>query len=151
MRKLKKNIQTVNKFTNHLIFNGKKNKGEKILSQSVKALQTTSKKSSKKLVQLALLINTPIFKLNTIVQKKRKKKKARIIPAFIFNQASRVSFAIRFIVKTAQKQKQQSILKRLTNEVLLSAQNKSSAILAKKETQKQTLLNCHLFKHYRWH
>ena len=88
MRKLKKNIQTVNKFTNHLIFNGKKNKGEKILSQSVKALQTTSKKSSKKLVQLALLINTPIFKLNTIVQKKRKKKKARIIPAFIFNQAS---------------------------------------------------------------
>lgn len=153
MIKQRKNVEIRNKFINHLIFNGKKSKSEKIISRSVKALQTVSKKSSQKLVQLALIYNTPVFKLNVITQKKRKKKKqkARVIPAFICNQASRASFAIKLIVKTAKKKKQQSLFKKLTEELLLTAQNKSDTIQMKKETQKQALLSRHLFKYYRWH
>ena len=149
----KKNIEIKDKLINHLVVNGKKSKSEKILSQSVKALQANSKKSSKKLVQLALVFNTPIFKLNTIVQTKRKKnkQKSRIIPAFICSKASRISFAIRFIIETTRKNKHKSLFEKLTEELLLSAQNKSNAIELKKETQKHARLNRHLFKYYRWH
>ena len=152
MTKQKKNLEIKNKFINHLIIDGKKNKSEKILSKTIKALQIISKKSSKKLVQLALVSSTPIFKLNTITQKKRKKKKQkpRVIPAFISSKISRISFAIRFIIIIAQK-KNQSLLKNLSTEILISSQNQSNAIERKKETQKQALLNRHLFKYYRWH
>ena len=74
MTRRKKDLEIKNKFVNHLIINGKKNKSEKVISKTIKALQTISKKSSKKLIQLALVSSTPIFKLNTITQKKRKKK-----------------------------------------------------------------------------
>ena len=67
MIKQKKNIEIKNKLINHLIINGKKNKSEKIVWKSIKTLQTISKKSSKKLLQLALVSSTPIFKIYTSI------------------------------------------------------------------------------------
>jgi ribosomal protein S7 len=121
--------------------------------KSFKTLQTNSKKSSKKLLQLALVFNTPVFKRNTITQKKRKKKKQKIkiIPAFICNKLSRISFAIKFIVTAAKNKKSYPFFRKLPEEILLSSQNKSNAIEKKKETQRQVFLNRHLFKYYRWH
>ena len=150
---IKKKIEITRKLVNHLVINGKKPKSEKIVLKSIKALQKTSKKSSQKLFQLALIYNTPIFKLNTITQKKRKKKKqkVKIIPAFISNKASRISFAIKFIVTTASKKSNQPLFQKLLNEILISSRNKSDAVERKKDTQKQALLNRHLFKYYRWH
>ena len=153
MTKKQKKIEINNKLVNHLVINGKKTKSEKIVLKSLKALQKISKKSSKKLFQLALVHNTPIFKLNIITQKKKKKKKqkVKIIPAFVSNKTSRISFAIKFIVKAASKKSNQPLFQKLLNEILISSQNKSSAIETKRETQKQALLNRHLFKYYRWH
>ena len=153
MIKQRKNLIIKDKFVNHLIFNGKKNKSEKIISQSIKILQTLSKKSSHKLIQLALIFNSPIFKLNTLTQKKRKKKKQRprVIPTFVNSKTSRVSSAIKFILRAAKKNQQHSFFKKLTEELLMSAQNKSNALETKNETQKQALLNRHFFKYYRWH
>ena len=150
--KQKRNINIKNKLINHLITKGKKSKSERIVLENLKTLQISSKKSSKKLFQLALICNTPIFKINTITQKKRKKKKqkAKIIPAFISHKLSRISFAIKFITK-ATKHKNNLLFKRLSEEILLSSQRKSQSIEAKKETQKQVFLNRHLFKYYRWH
>ena len=150
---IKKKFEINNKLINHLVINGKKTKSEKIVLKSIKALQKISKKSSKKLFQLALLHNTPIFKLNTITQKKKKKKKqkVKIIPAFISNKTSRISFAIKFIITAASKKNNQPLFKKLLNEILVSSQNRSNAIEIKKDTQKQALLNRQLFKYYRWH
>lgn len=148
MIKQKKRIEVKNKLVNHLVINGKKNKSEKIVWKGIKTLQTVSKKSSKKLLQLALVSSTPVFKINIITQKKRKKKKQKpkIIPAFIPNKTSRISFAIKFIVTTVKKKKNT-----LSEEILLSSKGKSAAIEIKEETQKQVFLNRHLFKYYRWH
>ena len=77
MTRKKQNIEIKNKLINHLVIKGKKSKSEKIVLESFKTLQLNSKKSSKKLFQLALISNTPIFKINTITQKKRKKKKQK--------------------------------------------------------------------------
>lgn len=153
MIKNRKNKEIKNKFINHLLVKGKKSKSEKLMLKSFKALQTKSKKSSKKILQLALAFNTPIFKINTITQKKKKKKKqkTKIIPAFIYKKSSRVSFAIKFIVTTAQKNRNYNFFEKLPEEILLSSQNKSNAIEKKKENQKQVFLNRHLFKYYRWH
>jgi small subunit ribosomal protein S7 len=152
MTKRQNTIEIKNKLINHLTIHGKKNESEKILLKSVKELQKISLKSSKKLIQLALVSTTPIFKLNIITQKKRKKKKqkSKIIPAFIYSQSSRISFAIKFIVATARKKKNQTLLAKIPEEILLSAQRKSSAIDTKKDIQKQAFLNRHLFKYYRW-
>ena len=153
MIKKNKNSEITTKLINHLIVSGKKNKSEQIISKSLKVLQTTSKKSSKKLLQLALVFNTPLFKINAITQKKRKKKKqkTKIIPAFISNKINRISFSIKFILETLKKKKGSPVYKDLSKELFLSSQNKSSSIEVKKETQKQAFLNRHLFKYYRWH
>lgn len=74
MTKKQKKIEINNKLINHLVVNGKKTKSEKIVLKSLKALQKVSKKSSKKLFQLALIHSTPVFKLNTITQKKKRRK-----------------------------------------------------------------------------
>ena len=153
MKQKKKNIEIKDKLINHLVNKGKKNKSETIILKSLKTLQITSKKSSKKLCQLAFVSSTPIFKINTITQKKRKKKKqkAKIIPAFISNKTSRISFAIKFILKNVKRKKHSLLFHGLTNEILMSSQNKSQSIETKKESQKQAFSNRHLFKYYRWH
>ena len=152
MMKKKESVEIKNKLVNHLITKGKKSKSEKIILKSLKILQIESRKPLKKLVQLALVSNTPIFKTNVITQKKRKKKKqkTKIIPAFISRKSSRVSFAIKFITKIA-KEKNQSLFQKLPQEILLSSQNSNQSIQMKKEIQKQVFSNRHLFKYYRWH
>ena len=152
MKRQNQSIEIKNKLINHLIIKGKKNKSEKIVLESFKTLQLDSEKSSKKLFQLALLSNTPLFKINTITQKKRKKKKqkAKVIPAFISRKSDRISFALKFITKIAKK-KNQSLFQNLSKEILLASQNKSQSIEIKQDTQKQAFLNRHLFKYYRWH
>ena len=149
----KKNIEIKNKFINNLLIKGKKSKSEKVMLKSFKVLQTRSKKSSKKLIQLALISNTPIFKINTITQRKKKKKKqkTKIIPAFIYKKSSRISFAIKFIITITKKNQNSNFVKKLPEEIILSSQNRSNAIEKKKETQKQVFLSHHLFKYYRWH
>ena len=69
-----KKIELKNKIINHLILNGKKETGEKILLKSFKELQKSSKKQPKKLIKLALIFSTPIFKIYKITIKKKKKK-----------------------------------------------------------------------------
>lgn len=148
----KKKINIKNKLINHLIINGKKNKSEKIVFKSIKALKIVSKKSIKRLLKLALISAIPIFKVNIITQKKRKKKKqkSKIIPTFIATKASRISFAIKFIVAAAKKKKNQTLLRKLAEEVLLTLNNQDSAIKIKEEAQKQVFLNRNLFTRYRW-
>ena len=84
MKNRQKNIEIKNKLINHLIVKGKKNKSETIALKSFKTLQIDSKKSSKRLFQLALISNTPIFKINTITQKKQKKNKKQNLYQHLF-------------------------------------------------------------------
>lgn len=152
-KKKKKYIEIKNKLINHLVVRGKKNKSEKILLKGFKAIQTESKKSSKKLLQFALIFNIPILKVNKITNKKRKKKKqkTKIIPAFISQKSSRISIALKYIISTAYKKKANSLAQNFLEEILASSQNRSQTIEIKKETQQQILSHGHLFKHYRWH
>lgn len=141
---------TKDKITNHLTQKGKKTKSEKILNKSIKELQKNSKKQTKRLLQLSLILSSVIFKIQTIKNKKNRKQKARIRPTFIANPNKRFSFAIKLIVLTAKKSSTNCFHNKLKDEFFYTAQFKSHLIKTKKDLEKQALKEKHLFKYYRW-
>lgn len=146
-----KNNKIENKITNNLITNGKKSKSEKILLNSIKELQKFSYKQTKKLIQSALILSSPIFKFHTIKNKKNKKKVIdKIIPTFISKQHKRISISIKFILTNKQKEKN-VFYKKFKEEILTTYQNKSNTIVSKKIIQNQAILNKNLLKYYKWH
>jgi ribosomal protein S7 len=141
---------TKDKIINNLTQKGKKTKSEKILNKSIKELQKNSKKQTKKLIQLSLILSSIIFKTRTIKNKKSKKQKTRIKPSFIINQNKRFSFAIKLIVTTANENYTSYFYNKLKDEFFSTAQLKNNVIKIKKDLEKQALKNKHVFKYYRW-
>jgi ribosomal protein S7 len=149
MKKLKLEIK--NKIISHLLVHGEKKTSENSLLKSFKELQRHSSKSSKKLVQLAIMYSLPVFKLHKMTQKKKRQKKVREIPAFILNEKARISLAIKFIIASVKKKATGSFYVKLKHEILLNSQNKGSAADVKNELQKQVLVKKRFFRFYRWH
>jgi ribosomal protein S7 len=139
------------KLLNHLTKNGEKKTSEKILFKSFKKLQKDSIKSTKDLLKTALVLSTPVFKVHTIKNKKQRKKNRKIkkIPYFIVNNSSRISLAVKFIMKSINN-KFKPLYKKLQNEILLTSQQKGDSINFKKELQKQVLTNKKYFNFYKW-
>jgi ribosomal protein S7 len=133
--------------------NGEKKTSEKLFLQSFKELQKNSSKETRELIKLALLNTTPIFKLHKIKNKKLKKNKIKEIPSFIANRQSKVSLAIKFILKSVKK-KSENFYKKFKEELLLNSQNKGDAVKIKDDLQEQILqikmTNKRYFKFYRW-
>lgn len=144
-----KKIKLKNKIINHLISNGKKEISEKILLKSFKELQKSSKKQPEKLIKLALIFSTPVFKIYKITNKKRKKK-IKEVPTIINTKKARISLAIKFILTTLKTKKSNYFYIKLHNEIFLTLKNEGSAIQIKNKIQKQALLNKHFFYFYRW-
>lgn len=132
------------------MLDGKKKTGEKILLKSFKELQKYSKKQSKKLIKLAIIFSTPIFKVHKITNKKRKKKNVKEIPTIITAKRARISLAIKFILNTLKNKKSNYFYTEFNKEILLNVKNEGSAIQIKNEVQKQVLLKKHFFSYYRW-
>lgn len=145
-------LNTKAKIINHLLVNGHKRTGEKIMQKSIKHIQKTLKSNSTDVVKLALINSLPTFKLHCITNKKQKKRnrKVRNIPAFLSNIRSRTSLSIKFIVNNLSKEKSKTFCKKLVHELVLDAKNQGSAVRTKNELQKQVILNKHFFTFYRW-
>lgn len=139
------------KLLNHLTKNGEKKTSEKILFKSLKKLQKDSNKPAKDVLKTALVLSTPVFKVHVIENKKQRKKNRKIkkIPYFIVNNNSRISLAIKFIMKSINN-KSKPLYSKLQNEILLTSQQKGDSINFKKELQKQVLINKKYFNFYKW-
>jgi ribosomal protein S7 len=146
----KKEIKS--KIINHVMADGRKKTSENILLKSTKKLQKHSKKQLKKIVQLAVINSTPIFKLHKFENKKRKKRnrKIREIPAFVANSLSRSSAAVKLVLSSIEKNKAKNFYIKLNQELLLSAQGKGATIDLKNSLQKQVVLKKRFFTYYRW-
>lgn len=145
--------QVKKKLENHLMKNGKKGICEKLVLKSLKNLQKKSYKQTKHIVKLSLIKTTPIFKLQKIENKKRRKKNRQIkeIPFFILNSNNRISLAIKFILKSIQKKKTKKIFNLLENEILANAKTKGNASKIKDTLQNKVLLNKRFFYFYKWY
>lgn len=147
-----KSIEIKKKLINHLMRNGEKKTSEKILLQSLKELQKTSLKRTKKLLKTALVNTSPVFKLHVIKNKKQKKKNRKIktVPFFIYNNLARVSLAIKFILKTVTSKKAANFYIKLNEEILLNSKQQGETIKLKNEIQKQVIANKRYFKFFKW-
>lgn len=139
------------KLLNHLTKNGEKKTSEKILFKSFKKLQKNSNKATKEIIKTAIVLSTPVFKVHVIENKKQRKKNRKIkkIPYFILNNSSRVSLAIKFIMKSI-KSASAPLHNKLENEILLTSQQKGDSINLKKDLQKQVVINQKYFNFYKW-
>jgi ribosomal protein S7 len=136
-----------------LLKNGKKETGEKLLLKSIKDLQQSSKKSSKILIQLAVLNTTPVFKLYTFKNKKKLKGEKKKREAFFFlkHLSLRTSLAIKDIISSVKQQNFNSFYIAFSREILQASQNKGPVVNAKNELHKKVLLNKKkILRFYRW-
>lgn len=147
-----KRVEIKKKIENHLMRNGEKKTSEKLLLQSLKELQKTSSKQTKNLIKLALTQTTPIFKLQKIENKKQRKKNRKIkeVPFFILNNETRLSLAIKFILKVIKKKKAKNFYTKLNQEILQNIKMEGEASEVKNNLQKQVLLNKRYFYFYKW-
>jgi ribosomal protein S7 len=144
-------IEIHKKFINQVMKNGGKQTSEKIILKSFKELQKKSLKKSNEIIKLALLYSIPVFKFNIITNKKVKKNKKKVkeIPSFITNTNSRISLAIKFILKTIKKKKE-IFYSKLNKELLLNSQKKGETIQMKNDLQKEIIKKKRYLKFYRW-
>lgn len=147
---MRKNFEIKKKIINHFMKNGKKTTSEKILLNSLKELQKISFKQSEELVKNAIINSLPVFTIHKIENKKQNKKKKKIkeIPFFIVNNKSKISLAIKLIIKSLKKQA--CFFKDFNNEILANNQQKGNSIQLKAELQKKVIYNKRYFRFYRW-
>ena len=119
--------------------------------KALKALQKSTNKNSKDLLQRFIINSTSTFKLNEQVVKKGKRKVTKITPSFILNDSLRISTSLKSIKKVIKKSKQSnSFYSRLSEEILSSSQLKGQVVEKKNELQKQILLNKRYLSKFRW-
>lgn len=138
---------------NHLMKNGKKQTCETIILKSLKKIQKTSNKPHKTIFKLAIINSTSGFRLIQLKQKRRKikkNKKTKEIPVFISNTNERVMWALKFISQTSKKNSTRKLLNTLTQEIILSSQNKGESIKIKTDLHKQVITRKRMFLYFRW-
>ena len=151
MKKSIKKISLKTKIVNSFMIHGEKKTSEKILLKALKALQKSTNKNSKDLLQRFIINSTSTFKLNEQVVKKGKRKVTKITPSFILNDSLRISTSLKSIKKVIKKSKQSnSFYSRLSEEILSSSQLKGQVVEKKNELQKQILLNKRYLSKFRW-
>jgi ribosomal protein S7 len=149
-QKILKNISK-KKLLNHLTQNGKKQIIEKALTKSFKQIQKYQKKNDKKIIKLAILNLIPAFKLIKLINKKGRKKLIREIPTFLSTTDSRVSWGLKYLVKSLESTAQSTLHIKLKNEFLLAAKSESKIIKTFKEhSQIRALKEKKYLKYFRW-
>jgi ribosomal protein S7 len=150
---LSKISKTKQKIINHLIAGGHKKTVEKQVVKTVKHLQKLSFKNHKKIIQLALTNTLPIFKINKIRIKKKKKKQSFQIPFYLPTEKQKISHSIKNIIiktKTVNTKSNLPFYNHLGNEILLTAKKQSDLIQIKDENQKIALSKKKYLDNYKW-
>lgn len=152
MAKLNKKINLKNKIINQIMINGNKKTSEILLIKTAKQFQKQSKKQFQKVFQLAIVNYMPVFRLNEISNKKRKKKqrKIKLVPSFIPDKTKKTFLSVKFVIKNLKKEKGESFLNTLNKKLILFADNKKAFVNQKDEIQKKVVENKRYLENYRW-
>jgi ribosomal protein S7 len=141
----KKNLNLLkNKLINILSKNGDKYLSQILFLKCCKNMQKTNFKDTKEILKLAIINSTYVVFNKKI---KRKKKKMREFP-YLLNKSSRVTLAIKSILKLALSNNNQTY-KTLSKEFVLSAQNLSETITQRNNLHQHAFFTKKYAK-YRW-
>ncbi|QJC34974.1 30S ribosomal protein S7 [Enterobacteriaceae endosymbiont of Donacia piscatrix] len=132
------------KFINIIMVNGKKSIAEFIVYS---ALNKVTKKIGKKEIDIFLNVLENI-KPAVEVKSRRVGGSTYQVPVEI-RPTRRNTLAIRWLVNSARKRQEKSMILKLTNEILDALENKGNAVKKKEEIHKMAEAN-KAFAHYRW-
>lgn len=147
-----KPIELQKKLINHSTKSGKKFKSEKSLTKSFKAAQKQQTKNHGKITKLSIINTIPTFKIVKLTNKKRRKKSVKEIPTLVSSYKSRVSLALKYLIKTTNiaQDKKTRFFKKLKNELFLGVKSDNNAIITKNNYQAKSFNEKKFLKFYRW-
>ena len=137
--------QTVAKFVNILMLNGKKSTAEKIVYDALDAALEKNKGS-----EPVELLNKALENVRPMVEVKSRRVGGATYQVPVEVRADRRNtLAMRWIIDSARKRGEKSMVRRLAGELLDAVDNKGSAVKKREDTHRMAEAN-KAFAHYRW-
>ncbi len=132
------------KFTNSLMFDGKKSVAEKIIYSAFDIIEKKAGQDPLKIFHEAIENVRPSVE----VRSRRVGGATYQVPVEV-RAARRQALAIRWIVELARKRSENTMIERLSGELLDAANNRGAAVKKREDTHKMAEAN-KAFSHYRW-
>lgn len=136
--------QTVTKFMNSIMKEGKKSVAERILYCALDIIQEKARKNPLEIFHEALVNVKP----NVEVRSRRVGGATYQVPVEVRPIRSQ-ALATRWIILSARNRSEKNMIEKLAGEILDAASNKGAAIKKKEDTHKMAEAN-KAFSHYRW-
>ncbi len=132
------------KFMNCLMFDGKKSVAEKIVHDALKAIETSTGNDPLKVFHEALEHVKPAIE----VRSRRVGGATYQVPIEV-RPDRRQALAIRWLIDIARNRSENTMVERLSGELLDAAHNRGAAVKKREDTHRMAEAN-KAFAHYRW-
>ena len=132
------------KFINIIMYDGQKNKAEKIIYKALDQIKNKTKDDPIKVFNDAINNIRP----NLEVRSRRVGGATYQVPVEVKTKRSQ-TLALRWLLEATRKRKNKTMSDKLFNELMDAYQNKGSAIRKREDTHKMAESN-KAFAHYRW-
>ena len=136
--------QTVSKFINVLMYQGKKATAEKIFYGAMDLVETRTSQSGVTVFKQALTNLKPVVE----VKSRRVGGATYQVPVEV-RPERRQALAIRWIIDAARHRSEKTMIDRLSNELQDAAHNRGTAVKKREDTHRMAEAN-KAFSHYRW-
>ncbi|UCG87309.1 MAG: 30S ribosomal protein S7 [Gemmatimonadota bacterium] len=136
--------QTVTKFVNHLMVDGKKSVAESVFHASMDLIEHRTGQPGVQVFKQALNNVKPVVE----VKSRRVGGATYQVPVEV-RQDRRAALAMRWIIQFARSRGEKSMAERLAGELILASKGEGSAIKKKEDTHRMAEAN-RAFAHYRW-
>jgi len=136
--------QTVSKFINHLMQDGKKSTAEKVFYKSMDLIEQRSGQPGVQVFKQALNNVKPLLEV-----KSRRVGGATYQVPIEVRQDRRTALAMRWIIQYSTSRGEKSMAERLAAELLLASRGEGSSIKKREDTHRMAEAN-RAFAHYRW-
>ncbi len=138
------NSKEIEKFTNYLLWEGKKSIAQKIVYKTFEEIKNKTKSDPVAIFQKAIENVSPWIQ----VRSKRVGGATYQVPKEIPTE-KRISLAMRWIISAARTKKGKNIASRLSEELILASKNEGTAIKKREDTHKMAEAN-RAFAHFAW-
>jgi small subunit ribosomal protein S7 len=136
--------ETLTKFMNYVMYEGKKSVAETIVYGALDRIQTKLKREPIEVFHDALANVAPAIE----VRSRRVGGATYQVPVEV-RPERRKALAIRWIVTAARSRNEQTMTDRLAQELIDAANNRGSAVKKREDTHRMAEAN-RAFSHYRW-
>ena len=136
--------QTVAKFVNVLMYQGKKSTAERIFNQAMDTVEAKTSQPGVTVFKQAITNLKPVVE----VKSRRVGGATYQVPVEV-RQDRRVALGMRWIISYAKARGEKTMQEKLAGEIMDAANNRGNAVKKREDTHKMAEAN-KAFAHYRW-